>query len=88
MNGDYADVHRRRKCCRASRRTASVKLTKDPDSRAAMGNSSGGSAALIMAWFRNDLYHRVLTTSGTVREPGVAVRSRSTPTASGASTKR
>ncbi len=42
-----------------------VKLTKDPDGRAAMGNSSGGSAALIMAWFRNDLYHRVLTTSGT-----------------------
>jgi enterochelin esterase-like enzyme len=30
-----------------------------------MGNSSGGSCALIMAWFRNDLYHRVLTTSGT-----------------------
>jgi iron(III)-enterobactin esterase len=43
----------------------SVKLTKDPEGRAAMGNSSGGSAALIMAWFRNDLYHRVLTTSGT-----------------------
>ena len=42
-----------------------VKLTRDPDGRAAMGNSSGGSAALIMAWFRNDLYHRVLTTSGT-----------------------
>lgn len=42
-----------------------VKLTKDPDGRAAMGNSSGGSAALIMAWFRNDRYHRVLTTSGT-----------------------
>jgi iron(III)-enterobactin esterase len=42
-----------------------VKLTKDPDGRAVMGNSSGGSAALIMAWYRNDLYHRVLTTSGT-----------------------
>jgi enterochelin esterase-like enzyme len=42
-----------------------VKVTKDPDGRAAMGNSSGGSAALAMAWFRNDLYHRVLTTSGT-----------------------
>ncbi|HEX4612401.1 MAG TPA: alpha/beta hydrolase-fold protein, partial [Urbifossiella sp.] len=42
-----------------------VKLTKDPDGRAAMGNSSGGSAALIMAWFRTDLYHRLLTTSGT-----------------------
>src|SRR5581483_5644220 len=42
-----------------------LRLTKDPDGRAAMGNSSGGSAALIMAWFRTDLYHRVLTTSGT-----------------------
>ena len=42
-----------------------VKLTKDPDGRAAMGNSSGGSAALIMAWYRPNLYHRVLTTSGT-----------------------
>jgi len=42
-----------------------VKLTKDPDGRAVMGSSSGGSAALIMAWYRPDLYHRVLTTSGT-----------------------
>ncbi len=42
-----------------------VKLTSDPDGRAAMGSSSGGSAALIMAWFRPDLYRRVLTTSGT-----------------------
>ena len=42
-----------------------VKLTKDPDARAVMGSSSGGSASLIMAWFRPDLYHRVLTTSGT-----------------------
>lgn len=42
-----------------------VKLTRDPDGRATMGTSSGGSAALIMAWYRNDLYHRVLTYSGT-----------------------
>ena len=42
-----------------------VKLTKDPDARATMGGSSGGSAALEMAWYHNDLYHRVLTTSGT-----------------------
>jgi enterochelin esterase-like enzyme len=42
-----------------------VKLTKNPDGRAVMGSSSGGSAALIMAWYRTDLYHRVLTTSGT-----------------------
>jgi len=42
-----------------------VKLTKDPDARATMGGSSGGSCALIMAWYRPDLYHRVLTYSGT-----------------------
>ncbi len=44
---------------------AKVKLTKDPDARATMGCSSGGSAAMIMAWYRPDLYHRVLTYSGT-----------------------
>lgn len=42
-----------------------VRLTKDPEGRATMGCSSGGSAALIMAWYRPDLYHRVLTYSGT-----------------------
>jgi enterochelin esterase family protein len=42
---------------------ANVKLTKDPDKRATMGGSSGGSAAFIMAWYRNDLYHRVLAYS-------------------------
>ena len=46
-------------------KNCAVKLTKDPDARAVMGSSSGGSAALIMAWYRTDLYHRVLTTSGT-----------------------
>ena len=40
-----------------------VKLTKDPDGRATTGGSSGGSAALIMAWYHPDLYHRVLTYS-------------------------
>lgn len=44
---------------------ANVKLTKDPDQRATMGGSSGGSAAFIMAWYHPDLYHRVLTYSGT-----------------------
>ncbi len=42
-----------------------VTLTKDPEGRATMGCSSGGSCALIMAWYRPDLYHRVLTYSGT-----------------------
>src|SRR6185437_3009192 len=44
---------------------AHVKLTKNPDGRATMGGSSGGSCALIMAWYHPELYHRVLTYSGT-----------------------
>jgi enterochelin esterase-like enzyme len=46
-------------------RQCQVKLTKDPDGRATMGGSSGGSCALIMAWYHPELYHRVLTYSGT-----------------------
>jgi enterochelin esterase-like enzyme len=42
-----------------------VKLTRDPDGRATMGCSSGGACAMIMAWYHPDLYHRVLSTSGT-----------------------
>ncbi len=64
MNGDYATYIEDEVLPRVEKH-CKVKLTKDPDGRAAMGNSSGGSCALIMAWFRNDLYHRVLTTSGT-----------------------
>lgn len=42
-----------------------LKLTRDPEGRATMGCSSGGSTALIMAWYHPELYHRVLTYSGT-----------------------
>ncbi len=42
-----------------------VKITKNPEGRASEGGSSGGSAALEMAWYHPDLYHRVLTYSGT-----------------------
>jgi enterochelin esterase-like enzyme len=42
-----------------------VKLSKDPEARATMGNSSGGSAALAMAWYHPEWYHRVVTYSGT-----------------------
>lgn len=44
---------------------ANVKLTKDPDGRATMGCSSGAAAAMTMAWYRPDLYHRVVSFSGT-----------------------
>jgi len=46
-------------------RQCQVKLTKDPEGRATMGCSSGGSCAMIMAWYHPELYHRVLTYSGT-----------------------
>ena len=42
-----------------------VTLTKDPEGRATMGCSSGAAAALIMAWYHPELYHRVLSYSGT-----------------------
>ncbi len=44
---------------------AHVKLTHDPEGRVTMGGSSGGSCALIMAWYHPEWYHRVLTYSGT-----------------------
>ena len=46
-------------------RDYNVTFTKDPQGRAAMGGSSGGAAAFTMAWFHPELYHRVLTYSGT-----------------------
>lgn len=42
-----------------------VRLTRDPEGRATMGNSSGGACAFAMAWFHPEWYHRVLTFSGT-----------------------
>ena len=42
-----------------------VTFSKDPDARATMGGSSGGAAAFTSAWFHPELYHRVLTYSGT-----------------------
>jgi iron(III)-enterobactin esterase len=49
----------------AVEKNANVRLTHDPDGRATTGNSSGGSCALIMAWFHPEWYRRVLTYSGT-----------------------
>jgi len=42
-----------------------VRLTHDPDGRAAMGCSSGAAAAFTMAWFHPEWYHRVISYSGT-----------------------
>jgi enterochelin esterase-like enzyme len=42
-----------------------IRITKDPEARAAMGISSGGVAAFSMAWYHPERYHRVITYSGT-----------------------
>jgi enterochelin esterase-like enzyme len=64
MSGKYAEWVEQEVLPRVEQE-AHVKLTKDPDGRATMGGSSGGSAALEMAWYHPELYHRVLTYSGT-----------------------
>jgi iron(III)-enterobactin esterase len=64
MSGTYAEFVESEVLPRVESE-AHVKLTKDPDGRATMGGSSGGSCALIMAWYHPELYHRVLTYSGT-----------------------
>jgi iron(III)-enterobactin esterase len=42
------------------------KFTQDPSGRAALGCSSGGAAAFTMAWFRPDLFSRVIAYSTTL----------------------
>jgi enterochelin esterase-like enzyme len=42
-----------------------LRITDDPEGRATLGCSSGGAAAFTMAWFRPDLFRRVITYSGT-----------------------
>ena len=64
MSGKYAEWVEQEVLPRVEKE-AHVKLTKDPDGRATMGGSSGGSCALAMAWYHPELYHRVLTYSGT-----------------------
>ena len=64
MSGKYAEFVEQEVLPRVEK-DYHVKLTKDPDGRATMGGSSGGSCALIMAWYHPELYHRVLTYSGT-----------------------
>jgi enterochelin esterase-like enzyme len=46
-------------------RDYNVRFTTDPNGRATLGGSSGGAAALSMAWFHPELYRRVLVFSGT-----------------------
>jgi enterochelin esterase-like enzyme len=64
MSGKYAEFVEHEVLPRVETE-AKVKLTHDPDGRAATGGSSGASCALIMAWYHPEWYHRVLSYSGT-----------------------
>jgi enterochelin esterase-like enzyme len=64
MSGRYAEFVQT-EVLPAAEAHCQVQFTSDPDGRATMGASSGGSAALAMAWFHPEWYHRVLTYSGT-----------------------
>jgi enterochelin esterase-like enzyme len=64
MSGRYAEFVENEVLPRVEAE-AHVKLTHDPDGRAATGGSSGAACALIMAWYHPELYHRVLSYSGT-----------------------
>ncbi len=46
-------------------KSGNVKFTHDPDGRGVIGQSSGSPAALGMAWFHPEWYHRVISYSGT-----------------------
>jgi enterochelin esterase-like enzyme len=64
MSGLYAEFVEK-EVLPLEEKQCNVTLTRNPEGRATMGGSSGGSCALSMAWYHPDLYHRVLTYSGT-----------------------
>lgn len=64
MSGRYADFVEQEVLSAVESRLH-IRLTRNPDGRATMGGSSGGSCAFIMAWYHPERYHRVLTYSGT-----------------------
>ncbi len=64
MSGKYAEFIETEVLPRVTKETG-AEFTKDPNGRMTMGGSSGGACALAMAWYHPDLYHRVLSYSGT-----------------------
>ena len=64
VSGKYAD-YIEHEILPLAEKNARVKFTKDPDGRGVIGQSSGSAAALAMAWFHPEWYHRVISYSGT-----------------------
>jgi len=63
VSGKYAEFIEAEVLPRAEKE-AGVTITKDPDARMTLGGSSGGAASFTMAWFHPELYHRVVSYSG------------------------
>src|SRR4051794_807250 len=57
---DYIETH----VIPVAEKTGNVKFTQDPDGRGAIGQSSGGAAAMGMAWFHRPAYTRIISYSG------------------------
>ena len=51
MSGCYAQFVVIQKCCPLVEKQVQCEIDQGPEGRATMGGSSGGSAALIMAWY-------------------------------------
>lgn len=64
VSGKYADFVEGEVLPRVAKEY-NVTFSTDPNARATMGGSSGGAAALSMAWFHPELFRRVLVFSGT-----------------------
>lgn len=64
LSGKYAEFIETEVLPRVTKETGAT-FSKDPDARMTMGGSSGGACAFSMAWYHPDLYHRVLSYSGT-----------------------
>src|SRR5581483_4024973 len=64
LSGKFADFIESELLPRVAR-DYHVTFTEDPDARATIGGSSGGTAAFTMAWFHPERYHRILTYTAT-----------------------
>ena len=65
VSGTYAEWVEREVLPLVEQRSG-VRLTRNPEGRAALGISSSAAAAFTMAWFHPELYHRVLGYSPTM----------------------
>ncbi|MEO6005434.1 MAG: alpha/beta hydrolase-fold protein [Opitutus sp.] len=63
VSGVYAD-YIEKVVLPLAEKTGNLKLTRDPDARGAIGQSSGSAAAFGMAWFHTPAFNRVVSYSG------------------------